>query len=70
MTAALARRWERRLYTGAHPLVYPLLTGIGKLGPAVRIPGVGILGYAVIGVTLVFVGLSAMKLIPRRRRSR
>ncbi|WP_194920948.1 cytochrome P450 [Catenulispora rubra] len=41
--ARLARRWEHRLYLSAHPAVYPLLTGLGKLAPAVRVPGVGAL---------------------------
>ena len=42
MTARLARHWERRLYSGAHPVAYPLLTAVGKCGPAVRVPGVGV----------------------------
>lgn len=41
--ARLARRWEHRLYLGAHPAVYPLLMGLGKVAPAVRLPGVGVL---------------------------
>ena len=36
------RRWERRLFLGAHPLAYPLFVGLGKAGPAVRVPGVGV----------------------------
>jgi cytochrome P450 len=40
--ARTARRWERRLYLGAHPLTYPLFAGLGHLGPAVRLPGVGV----------------------------
>lgn len=40
--ARLARRWERRLLFGAHPVAFPLLAGIGNLGPAVRVPGVGV----------------------------
>jgi hypothetical protein len=43
--------------------------GAGAVG-LLPVTGVGILGYAVIGVTLVFVGLSVMKLIPRRSQSR
>jgi cytochrome P450 len=35
-------RWERRIQLGAHPLAYPLIRGIGRLGPAVRVPRVGV----------------------------
>lgn len=42
MSVRSACRWERRLYTAAHPVAYPLLTGIGRLGPVVRVPGVGV----------------------------
>ncbi len=41
--ARTARRWERRLQTSAHPLAYPLLAGVGRLGPVVRLPGVGVM---------------------------
>ncbi|TDD90512.1 cytochrome P450 [Actinomadura rubrisoli] len=34
--------WERRLYLTAHPLAYPLLRGVARRGPAVRVPGVGV----------------------------
>ncbi|MBT2208374.1 cytochrome P450 [Actinomadura sp. NEAU-AAG7] len=34
--------WERRLYLAAHPLAYPLLRGAARRGPAVRVPGVGV----------------------------
>ncbi|MEV6231470.1 cytochrome P450 [Saccharopolyspora shandongensis] len=39
MTAA---RWERRVQLGAHPLAYPLVRGIGRIGPVVRVPRVGV----------------------------
>ncbi len=35
-------RWERRLYLAAHPLAYPLLRTLARLGPVVRVPGVGV----------------------------
>jgi cytochrome P450 len=34
--------WERRLYLSAHPFAYPLLRGLARLGPVVRVPGVGV----------------------------
>lgn len=34
--------WERRLYLTAHPFAYPLLRGIARRGPVVRVPGVGV----------------------------
>ncbi|TDC89249.1 cytochrome P450 [Actinomadura sp. 7K507] len=34
--------WERRLYLTAHPFAYPLLRGVARRGPAVRVPGVGV----------------------------
>jgi cytochrome P450 len=34
--------WERRLYLAAHPFAYPLLRGVARLGPVVRVPGVGV----------------------------
>ncbi|MEU8342220.1 cytochrome P450 [Spirillospora sp. NPDC048832] len=34
--------WERRLYLAAHPLAYPLLRGVARRGPVVRVPGVGV----------------------------
>lgn len=34
--------WERRLYLAAHPLAYPFLRTLAKLGPVVRVPSVGI----------------------------
>ncbi|WP_119729096.1 cytochrome P450 [Thermomonospora amylolytica] len=34
--------WERRLYLAAHPFAYPLLRGLARCGPAVRVPGVGV----------------------------
>ncbi|UZX05549.1 cytochrome P450 [Arthrobacter sp. CDRTa11] len=35
--------WERRLHTAAHPFAYPLIRGLGKLRPVVRLPGLGVL---------------------------
>ncbi|MFD0682942.1 cytochrome P450 [Actinomadura fibrosa] len=35
--------WERRLYLTAHPFAYPLLRGVARLGPVVRVPGVGVI---------------------------
>ncbi|MFF5259038.1 cytochrome P450 [Actinomadura viridis] len=37
-----AEAWERRLYLSAHPFAYPLLRGLARRGPAVRVPGVGV----------------------------
>ena len=34
--------WEERLYTTAHPFAYPLLRAVARRGPAVRVPGVGV----------------------------
>ncbi|WP_018655455.1 cytochrome P450 [Actinomadura flavalba] len=34
--------WERRLYLAAHPVAYPLVRGLGRAGPVVRVPGVGV----------------------------
>ncbi|MGW9415084.1 cytochrome P450 [Arthrobacter cupressi] len=36
-------RWERRLHLGAHPVLYPLIRGLGYRRPVQRIPGLGIL---------------------------
>ncbi|MCQ0005015.1 cytochrome P450 [Actinomadura madurae] len=33
--------WEERLYLTAHPVAYPLLRAVARRGPAVRVPGVG-----------------------------
>ncbi|CCH31122.1 cytochrome P450 [Actinosynnema sp. NPDC047251] len=35
--------WERRVQLAAHPVLYPLVRGAGRIGPVVRIPGVGVL---------------------------
>jgi cytochrome P450 len=39
-------RWapshEARLYLAAHPVVYPLMRLLARLGPVVRVPGVGV----------------------------
>ncbi|RFU43147.1 cytochrome P450 [Actinomadura logoneensis] len=40
--ARLRPGWEARLYMAAHPVAYPLLRGLSRLGPAVRVPGVGV----------------------------
>ncbi|MFI0355544.1 cytochrome P450 [Actinomadura sp. 9N407] len=34
--------WERRLYLAAHPFAYPLLRGLARRGPVVRVPRVGV----------------------------
>ncbi|SFO64287.1 Cytochrome P450 [Actinomadura madurae] len=34
--------WEERLYLTAHPVAYPLLRAVARRGPAVRVPGVGV----------------------------
>ncbi|MFI6521794.1 cytochrome P450 [Spirillospora sp. NPDC050679] len=34
--------WERRLYLAAHPFAYPLLRGLARRGPVMRVPGVGV----------------------------
>src|SRR4051812_13147043 len=36
-----ALRWERRVQLAAHPLAYPLALVLGRLGPALRVPGIG-----------------------------
>ena len=36
-------KWERRLYMTAHPFAYPLLRGVARRGPVVRVPGVGVI---------------------------
>ncbi|GIH75403.1 cytochrome P450 [Planobispora longispora] len=33
---------EARLYLAAHPLAYPLIRLLGRLGPVVRVPGLGV----------------------------
>ena len=38
-----AERWERRVHLGAHPVLYPVIRGLGAMGPVVRIPGLGVL---------------------------
>ncbi|MGW0392430.1 cytochrome P450 [Streptomyces sp. NPDC003042] len=35
-------RWERRVQTAAHPVVYRLLRAVAAHGPAVRVPRVGV----------------------------
>jgi cytochrome P450 len=34
--------WERRVQLGAHPVAYPLVRSLARLGPAVRVPGLGV----------------------------
>ncbi|MBB5956831.1 cytochrome P450 [Saccharothrix tamanrassetensis] len=34
--------WELRLQLAAHPLAYPLVRGIGRIAPVVRVPKVGV----------------------------
>jgi cytochrome P450 len=34
--------WERRIQLAAHPFAYPLVRGISRLGPAVRVPRIGV----------------------------
>lgn len=34
--------WEERLYLTAHPFAYPLLRGVARRGPIVRVPRVGV----------------------------
>lgn len=41
-TSTLAA-WERRLHIAAHPVAYPLIRGLGKVRPVVRLPGLGVL---------------------------
>ena len=36
------QNWEAKLWKAAHPVAYPLLKGIAKLGVNVRIPGIGL----------------------------
>jgi cytochrome P450 len=37
-----ADAWERRVQLGAHPLAYPLVRGLARRGPVVRVPRVGV----------------------------
>jgi cytochrome P450 len=39
---SIAMQWERRVQRGAHPIAYPLVRGLARLGPVVRVPGVGV----------------------------
>jgi cytochrome P450 len=34
--------WERRIQLAAHPIAFPLVRGVGRLGPAVRVPRIGV----------------------------
>lgn len=34
--------WELRIQLAAHPLAYPLIRGLSRLGPAVRVPRIGV----------------------------
>ncbi|WP_308249944.1 cytochrome P450 [Sphaerisporangium fuscum] len=40
--AGRAMRHETRLYAAAHPVAYPLMRLLARLGPVVRVPGVGV----------------------------
>lgn len=39
---AAAMRWEERVQRGAHPVVYPAIRGLRRVGPVVRVPGIGV----------------------------
>ncbi|MBW0113355.1 cytochrome P450 [Pseudonocardia sp. KRD-182] len=34
--------WERRVQLGAHPVAYPLVRALARIGPVVRVPRVGV----------------------------
>ena len=34
--------WEQRIQLAAHPVAYPLVRGLSRLGPAVRVPRIGV----------------------------
>jgi cytochrome P450 len=34
--------WETRVQLAAHPLAYPLVRGLARIGPVVRVPGIGV----------------------------
>lgn len=36
-------RWERRVHLGAHPVLYPVIRGLGNVRPVMRLAGLGIL---------------------------
>ena len=36
-----ALRWEWRVHFAAHPLGYPLALALGRVGPALDVPGIG-----------------------------
>ncbi|MEV7660782.1 cytochrome P450 [Paenarthrobacter sp. NPDC089316] len=38
-----AERWERRVHLGAHPVLYPVIRGLGSMRPVLRLPGLGVL---------------------------
>lgn len=38
-----AERWERRVHLGAHPVLYPVIRGLGGMRPVLRLPGLGVL---------------------------
>ncbi|GAA1984677.1 cytochrome P450 [Isoptericola halotolerans] len=37
-----ALRWEERVQRGAHPVAYPAIRALRRLGPVVRVPGIGV----------------------------
>lgn len=34
--------WESRIQLGAHPFAYPFVRGLARIGPVVRVPGLGV----------------------------
>ena len=42
MMAQPVNEWERRLYLAAHPVGYPFLRTLARIGPVVRVPPVGV----------------------------
>jgi cytochrome P450 len=52
--------WERRVQFGAHPFAYPLVRVLARVGPVVRVPGLGVVvsdagvAHEVLGDTTTF----------------
>ncbi|WP_426003627.1 cytochrome P450 [Paenarthrobacter sp. NyZ202] len=38
-----AGHWEQKVHLAAHPVLYPLIRGLGSLRPVMRLPGLGVL---------------------------
>lgn len=38
----MTAQWEQRIQLAAHPVMYPLVRGLARLGPVVRVPGIGV----------------------------